>query len=132
MKKYFIYISILSALFYTACQKDEIITSKPGEPIGPVTNLEHSASDTNINLTWKLPATLPADIIKPVSVFITTSIDGQNKGNAVLDNAPETYTFSPYDAAKKYRFTVKVMGKVDTKSPNVSSLRYSPGQTVSF
>ncbi len=132
MKKYIFYISILCALFYTACQKDEIITSKPGEAISPVTNLEHSILDTNINLTWKLPATLQADIIKPVSVFIIMSVDGQNKGNVVLENAPETYTYSPYDAEKKYKFTVKVMGKVDTKSPTVSNLRYSPGQTISF
>lgn len=132
MKKYIFYISILCALFYTACQKDEIITSKPGEAISPVTNLEHSILDTNINLTWKLPATLPADIIKPVSVFISISVDGQNNGNVVLENAPEIYTYSPYDSEKKYKFTVKVMGRVDAKTPNVSNLRYSPGQTISF
>ncbi|MEJ7682764.1 MAG: DUF4945 domain-containing protein [Segetibacter sp.] len=132
MKKHIFYISVLCVLFCSACYKEEIITSKPGEPIGAVTNLEHAVSDSNINLTWKLPATLPADIIKPVSVFIQISVDGQNRGSVVLENAPETYTYTPYEAAKKYKFTVKVMGKVDTKNPAVSNLRYSPGQTVSF
>lgn len=132
MKKHIFYISILCVLFCSACYKEEIITSKPGQPIGTVTNLEHSISDSNINLTWKLPSSLPNDIIKPVSVLMIVSIDDQNKGSMVLENAPESYTYTPYDPAKKYKFTVKVMGKVDTKDPNVSNLRYSPGQTVSF
>lgn len=132
MKKNIFYISILCALFCSACYKEDIITSKPGEPIGAVTNLAHSVSDSNINLTWKLPSSLPNDIIKPVSVLIIISVDGQNRGNVIIENAPENYTYSPYDAEKKYKFTVKVMGKVDTKDPIVSNLRYSPGQTVSF
>lgn len=132
MKKYIFYISILSVLFYSACNKDDIITSKPGKPISPVTNLAYSISDSNINLTWKLPSALPDDIIPPVSVLIKISIDGQNRGTLVLENAPENYTFSPYDPAKTYRFTVKVMGKVNTQDKNFSNLRYSPGETISF
>lgn len=132
MKKHIFYISVLCVLFCSACYKDEILTSKPGQPIDVVTNLDHAVSDSNINLTWKLPATLPADIIKPVSVFIQISVDGQNRGSVVLENAPEMYTYSPYEASKTYKFTVKVMGRVDTKDPAVSNLRYSAGQTVSF
>jgi len=132
MKKSIFYISILCVLLCSACYKEDIITSKPGEPIGPVTNLQHAVADSSINLTWKLPVALPADIIKPVSVFIQISIDGQNRGSLVIDNAPENYTYSPYDAAKNFKFTLKVIGKVDTSDPNVSNTRYSPGETVSF
>lgn len=132
MKKNVFYILILSILFCSGCYKDEIIDSKPGEAIDPVSNLEYSIADENVILTWDLPSTYPDDIVEPVSVQIRTSIDGQSGGTVVLEEAPESYTFSSYDSSKEYRFTVKVIGAVDTSDPYVSDLRYSLGQTVAL
>lgn len=132
MKKYVVYISILSVLFCSSCYEDEIIDSKPGESIDPVSNLEYSISSDNVILTWNLPSTYPDDIIEPVLVQIRILIDGQSGGTVVLERAPESYTFSPYDSSKEYRFTVKVMAEVDTSDPHVSDLRYSLGKTVAL
>lgn len=132
MKKSIFYLSILLIIICSGCKKDEVIDSKPGESIGPVTNLNHSVSGNTVNLTWKLPATLPNDIITPVAVVIQVAIDGKIMSTVTLDNAPASYTYSPYDSSKKYRFTVKVKGNVNSTDPNVSKLRYSLGETLSL
>ncbi|MBF9255727.1 DUF4945 domain-containing protein [Pontibacter sp. 172403-2] len=132
MKKYIFYISIICVLFAAGCKEEDIVLSKPGEPIAPVTNLDYTISGSDAILTWDLPSTLPDDIIEPVSVFIRISVDGQSAGTLVVDDAPESFVYSPYDASKKYKFTVKVQGKVDTTDPYRSDLRLSPGTTVAF
>lgn len=129
MKKNIYYISILLLFLFSGCKKEEIKTSKPGEPISPVTNLQGSIAGDKVNLNWKLPSSLPKDIVTPVSVLISTSIDGVNE-TLVLENAPENYTYTSFKPSKKYVFTVKVIGNVNTKDPYVSNLRYSPGETI--
>jgi hypothetical protein len=131
MKNYIFYISFLCLLFFVGCREEEILTSKPGESIAPVTNLQHTISGNSATLTWKLPATFPADIIQPVSVLVIKTEDERSAGTEVLADAPESLTL-PYDPAKKYKFTVKVQGVVNSTDPNVSKLRLSLGQTVAF
>jgi hypothetical protein len=132
MKKYVSYISILGVMLFLACREDEILLSKPGEEVSPVTNLAYTLSGSDVNLTWSLPADLPDDIVSPVSVQVRATIDGHNGGTVTLANDPTSYIFPGYDPSKKYRFTVKVMASVDTDDPAVSDLRYSPGQTITF
>lgn len=132
MKKYLFYISMISLLCCAGCKEEEIIQSKPGEPVDPVSALKHSIAGENVTLSWDLPASLPEDIVEPVSVQVSITVNGQNAGTEVLEDAPQSYTYSPYDPANDYRFTVKVIGAVDTTDPNVSGLRYSLGQTVTF
>ncbi len=132
MKKYILYFTMLLIVLSSSCKKYEIIKSKPGEEINPVTNLSSSVSENSIIISWKLPATLPGDIVKPISVSIVISIDGQSKGTVVLENAPESYTYSPYDPSKAYKFTVKVIGKVNTDDKNFSNVRYSLGETLAL
>lgn len=132
MKKYIFYISFLSILFCSGCYDEEIIASKPGEAIDPVTNLEYSISDANVHLTWDMPSTYPEGVIQPVFVQIKVSEDGRHIATEVLENAPESYTFTSYDPSKEYRFTVKVMANIDTSEPHESDLRYSLGQTVAL
>lgn len=132
MKKYLLYIYFLGILFCAGCSKEELITSKPGESIAPVTNLAYSVAENQVNLTWKLPATFSEDIMQPVTVLVRISVDGQSGGTQVLENAPESFSYLSYDPAKKYRFTVKVQGKVNTTDPYRSKLRVSPGSTVAL
>lgn len=115
----------------SACEY-EIIDSKPGESISPVTNLSHSVSEDEVMLTWDLPSSYPDDIVQPVSVMIRITRDGNNAGTVVLDDAPESYTYDAYDPSQTFKFTVKVRGEVDTDDPNVSDVRYSLGTTVEF
>jgi len=132
MKKFLFYTSILCLLFCASCRDEEIILSKPGEPITPLTNVKYSISEDKVTLTWDLPATLPEDIVKPIAVLIKVSVDGRNEGTHVITDAPVSFTYSPYDPSKQYRFTIKAQGDVNTTDPYRSKLRISPGNTVAF
>ena len=132
MKKCLFYISIVCLMCCTSCRKEEIILSKPGEPIAPVTNLQYSIAGDKATLTWALPAALPEDIVKPVSVLIRVSVDGRNAGTYVVEDTPVSYTYSPYDPSKQYKFTVKAQGAVNTTDPYRSKLRISLGNTIVF
>src|SRR5690606_14833864 len=70
----------------------------------------------------------PGEALAPVEIRV--AIDGQSGGTFVLDNAPESFLYSGYDPLKTYRFTVKVLGEVDTTEPHISNLRYSLGKTI--
>lgn len=130
MKKYLLYITVLGLLVCQGCQEEEIILSKPGEAIQPVSDLDYSITDNNVSFTWKLPESFPDDIEKPVSVQIRILSNGQNAGTIVLEDNPEGFVYTSYDASNEYRFTVKVMASVDTDDPAESDLRYSLGKTV--
>lgn len=130
MKKIAFYISILSILIFSGCKDYEIIDSKPGEPISPVTNLAYTKSGTNVTLSWTLPTSFPNDILQPVSIIIKVIRNGQLIDTKEVMNAPVSYIYPSYDSSKKYKFTVKVKGNVNTKDPKFSNLRYSLGQTV--
>lgn len=130
MKSITLYIIVLGLVFLSGCSEDGIVDSKPGDPIDSVTNLEFSIDTSGVKLTWKLPSSFPEDIIQPVSVFIRVKTDGITADTKELGDAPESYTYTSYDPSKEYRFTVKVMGRVDTDEPHVSDLRYSLGKTV--
>ncbi|QHT65202.1 DUF4945 domain-containing protein [Rhodocytophaga rosea] len=132
MKKSLYYILILCVLFCASCRDEDIILSKPGEPIAPVTNMQYSVAEDKVTLTWDLPTTIPEDIVKPIAVLVKVSVDGRNAGTYVITDAPVSYTYSPYDPSKQYRFTVKAQGDVNTTDPHRSKLRISPGHTIAF
>ncbi|HLT06992.1 MAG TPA: DUF4945 domain-containing protein [Cyclobacteriaceae bacterium] len=117
-------------LVLSSCVSDDIIDSKPGEALAPVENLQYIVQGSAVQLTWDLPSSISSDVIQPVSVQIRVAIDGQSGGTFVLDNAPESFLYSGYDPLKTYRFTVKVLGEVDTTEPHISNLRYSLGKTI--
>jgi|SRR5699024_1670115 len=132
MKNKIICIVILGIVLVSGCDRYDSIDSKPGEAIPPVTNLEYSIAGEEVHLNWQLPATIPGDIIKPVSVFIIIKVDGQAAGERLIEGAPTNYIYAPYDSSRAYQFTVKVRGEVDSSDPGVSHLRYSLGQTISI
>ncbi|MPM69999.1 hypothetical protein SDC9_116947 [bioreactor metagenome] len=136
---------VLSLLFlFSACEYD-IVDSKPGEPINTVSNLKHIISGQQITLTWDLPNSYPNDVIKPVSVFIRvtrTSKEKQsaeyplyspsalNAGTFTITNDPKSFIYDQYDPKYTYRFTVKIVGKVNVTSRNFSDTRYSSGAVI--
>lgn len=131
MKKYVFYILMLSSVLAAGCYDDDVITSKPGEPIDPVSNLAADTMEGQLVLTWDLPAAYPENVIEPVSVQIHISIDGRKEGGAItLENDPVSFTYSPYDPAKEYKFTVKVVAGMETSEDYQSDLFYSPGNTI--
>ena len=131
MKNYIFYISMVCLLLCSSCKDEEILSSKPGESIAPVNNLQYAISGNNATLTWDLPTAFPADIVQPVSVLVQRFEDGRSVGSPVLANAPKSITY-PYSPTKKYKYIIKVQGAVNSTDPYVSKLRISPGQTVNF
>ena len=126
---------LFAALFFIllqGCVSDDIIDSKPGEALPPVENLQYDIQGSGVELSWDLPQSIPEDIIRPLSIQIKVAVDGQNSGTFVLEDAPESYTYTSFDPAKSYRFTVKAVGVVDTTEPHISNIRYSLGKTLSF
>lgn len=132
VKKNTVLFAALFFLLLQGCVSDDIIDAKPGEALPPVENLQYNIQGSAVELTWELPQAIPADIVLPVSVQVRVTADGQNSGTFVLENAPESFVHQGYDPAKSYRFTVKMVGDVDTTEPHISNIRYSLGTTVSF
>jgi hypothetical protein len=125
--KYIVFGIII--LFASGCYDRDIIDSKPGEPIDPVTNLSYLVEEGNIILSWNLPADNPSDIILPVSVYIKVYRDEVLISTVTIAETT-TYTYSAYNSEKSYRFVVKVVGDVDTDDPNAAVTRYSLGAYV--
>ncbi len=143
MKNIVLYIFLIG-LFAVGCSEYDVLDSKPGESINPVSNLAVTAVDTTAVLTWNLPSSYPGDILQPVSVVIqiytvdqgsTPSLLGlMSLGSVEVADAPKTYTYQSYDSDETYKFVVKVKGAVDVskyEDPDYqSSTRYSEGVTV--
>src|SRR5690606_38028876 len=101
-------------LVLSSCVSDDIIDSKPGDALAPVEILLNIVQGSSKQLTMDITSYVSSDVIQTVSVQIRVAIEGQSGGTFVLDNAPESFLYSGYDPLKTYRFTVKVLGEVDT------------------
>ncbi len=130
MKKYYLLILFIIAASLTGCYDREILDSKEGESIDPVSNLSFTTTEPEVVFTWNLPSGYPADIIQPVSVVVTIYRDDVKISTITLADAPTTYTYTAYSSANTYRFIFKVRAEVDTDDPNMSSLRYSSGKVA--
>ena len=145
MKNIVLYIFLIG-MFAVGCSEYDVLDSKPGESIDPVTNLAANVVDTTAVLTWTLPSSYPVDIVKPVSVVIqiytvdqgsTPSLLGlMSVGSVAVADAPTTYTYADYDSGETYKFVVKVKGTVDVskyEDPDYqSSIRFSEGVSVTL
>lgn len=129
MKNIYLGCLIIAALL-TSCTDRQIIDSKEGESISPVTGLNYSLNEPQVIFTWQMPSSYPQDIIQPVSVFLTIYKDNKKVSTITLPDAPTTYTYTTYNSASTYRFIFKVMGDVDTDDLNESKRRYSSGSVV--
>lgn len=133
MKKLVLYISVLSLVLFSSCYDDDISYSKPGKAITPVSSLEANALNDSVSLTWDLPSNYPEAVVQPLSVIIYVSIDGIREGGGItLNDNPQSYIYKPYDSAKNYKFTVKVMASLMTTKAYESDLFYSSGSTIAL
>lgn len=129
MKKVYFGCLIIITLI-TSCTDRQIIDSKEGESINPVTDLNYSVNAPEVIFTWQMPTSYPQDIMQPVSVFVTIYKDNKKVSSITLPDAPTTYTYATYNSASTYRFIFKVLGNVDTDDLNKSKLRYSLGSVA--
>jgi effector-binding domain-containing protein len=130
MKK-ILYLSVCSLLLLVfGCYDREILDSKEGESIDPVTNLSYIVNGDQVTLMWDLPSHYPDDIVQPASVFIDIFKDGINISSLTLGGAPTTCTIGSYSPSSTFRYIVKVFAYVNTTDPNMSGSRYSLGEVV--
>lgn len=130
MKSSYICLLIILAASVTGCYDRDILESKEGESLDPITNLTYNANAPDVIFNWDLPASYPDDILHPVSVFLTVFQDDLKIFTTVISDGPTTYTYSEYDTGVVYRFIFKVQADVNSSDPNLSNLRYSEGSFV--
>ena len=131
MKK-LIYTLILSLAVISFSCTGNILTSKEGDPLDPVENLDYALVDEVVTLTWSLPAQYPSDIIQPVSVRVDIYCDGNLMENPIVTDSPVLFSYNGYVPGKTYRFVVKVRGEVNTDDPYMATVRLSPGRIVAL
>ncbi len=130
MKKFYLLILFIIAASLTGCYDREILGSKDGESINPISNLSFTTAAPQVVFTWNMPSGYPEDIVQPVSVVVTIYRNDVKVSTITLANAPTTYTYTSYSSANTYRFIFKVMAAVDTDDPNKATLRYSSGKVA--
>ncbi|MCK5135197.1 MAG: DUF4945 domain-containing protein [Bacteroidales bacterium] len=130
MKYSYICLLFILAISVTSCYDRDILESKEGESIDPISNLTYGANEPEIVFNWDLPTNFPDDILHPVSVFLTVFQDDIKISTVTIPDGPNTYTYTEYDPGSGFRFIFKVQADVDTDDPNLSSLRYSAGSVV--
>ncbi len=130
--KFYIVLCGVFLFLLSGCYDRDLIESKDGEPLNPITGLTYAINGTNVNLSWTLPSSYPSDIIQPVSVVLYVYRNGTLVSTITVPDAATSYTYNSYSASNTYRIIVKVQGSVDTDDSNQSNLRLSPGVTVVF
>ena len=130
MKKLHICFLFMAAIAFTGCYDREILESKPGDSIDPVTNLNYIINEPEIAFSWTLPSSYPDDILHPVSVHLTVFKDNIQVSATTITDAPTAYAYTGYDSESTYRFIFKVSADVDTDDESLSNLRYSAGVVV--
>ncbi|MBE0653966.1 MAG: DUF4945 domain-containing protein, partial [Bacteroidales bacterium] len=96
MKRYYIFILIIIAASLTGCYDREIIDSKEGESIDPISNLNYNIIEPVVVFTWDMPANYPSDVVEPVSIVVVVYRNNVKVSTLTLPDAPTTFTYSSY------------------------------------
>lgn len=139
MRKLLLFIGAVFLLTgHYACTKSTGDLQKPGISLPVVTDLAlQKITADSVNITWKIPANLPAEIQQPLSVYVEvneviTTMKTVNAATVTLPDAATIYAFKLPNPASTYHFTVKLFGVSKKVDVNYSSNIYSPGQTVVY
>ncbi len=133
MKKiiYFPFVIFL-VLITSSCYDRDIIDAKDGVSLPPVTNLKSTLANTDqVTLDWSIPSTVPAEIQRPMYVYVQVYRGDVREYQASLPDEPVTWTYTLLQPDKKYRVIVKMYGRLKEKEYGKSDEIYSLGQTVS-
>ena len=132
MKKilYFTLVMFL-VLITSSCYDRDIIDAKDGVSLPPVTNLKSTLSNSDqLTLDWNLPSAIPAEIQRPMSVYIQVYRANVREYQITLPDEPATWTYTLREPDMKYRIIVKMYGRLKEKGYGKSDEIYSLGQTV--
>ena len=128
----YIVSAILLAISISGCINRDIIDEKEGVKLPPVSNLNSSiANGEDITVQWTLPDNIPAEIERPLSVYIQVYKGATLDYQISLDDEPTTWSYTLPEPDSKYRVIVKMQGSLKAKIYGKSDEIYSLGQTVS-
>jgi hypothetical protein len=136
MKTAYLYIFSL-VVFFCSCAQKDILNSKQGTSLPPVTNLALEKADSNrVILTWQIPGAIPGNINQPLGVYIEVNQEVNRRllsqFSITLPGAPTSYTYKLPDSSKVYHLTVKLSGTTTSSDINYSNSILSLGQTVIY
>lgn len=123
---------ILLAISISSCIDRDIIDAKEGIKLPPVTNLKSSIeNEKDITVQWTLPDNIPAEIKRPLSVYVQVYKGATLEYQISLSDEPTSWSYTLPEPKSKYRVIVKMQGSLKEKIYGESNEIYSLGQTVS-
>lgn len=120
------------AIQFTGCYDRDIIDLKEfNHSLPKVENLEYTKQGDQVNLTWKIPATVPADFKRPLEVSIQVVENNVYRQKIVVGNENTSASIAT-NATKKYRFVVKLLGYLtdQAREEGKTDRVYSEGQVI--
>jgi hypothetical protein len=127
-----IVVVTLIAIQFTGCYDRDIIELKEFDHSLPkVENLEYTKQGNQVNLTWKIPATVSADFKRPLEVSIQVVENNIYRQKVIVANENTSASIAT-TASKKYRFVVKLLGYLtdQAREEGKTDRVYSEGQII--
>lgn len=132
MKKILYFIAVTFCILVVAgCQDRDILDFKGGVSLPPVIDLKSSlATDNEVTLEWKLPADIPEEVARPLSVYVQVYRGSVLEYQLSIGEEPTSWKYVLQEPESEYRIVVKVQGWLQEKAYGKSDEIYSLGQTV--
>ncbi|MDR2042363.1 MAG: DUF4945 domain-containing protein [Tannerella sp.] len=122
-----------------SCYDRNILDSKEGVSLPPVTGLEYTRSGDQVTLTWGIPSDIPPEISRPLSVNVQVL---RYRPGVLSITRVDTHTLSGEpltasltvpnedNAGYEYHIVVKLTGHLKESVYGYSSQIFSLGQTI--
>lgn len=122
---------MLLALAMTGCIDRDVLDRKDGTSLPAVQELKSSLTNgRDASLQWTVPSNIPAEIRRPLSVYIQVYRGSTLEYQISLQDEPSAWNYTLAEPESKYRVVVKMQGWLKEKTTGISDEIYSPGQTV--
>lgn len=106
-----IFTMLLAVLSLSSCYDRDVLDDKGLNYFMPMPeNAQYTQSNaTTVALSWNIPATIPSEFRRPISVQIQIVENNIYRDRITLVNEETSHTFT-IDPAKKYRYIIKLVG----------------------
>lgn len=122
---------LLLVLLASSCIDREILESKDGVVLPPVTGLRSTIQDNkNITVSWINPTTIPDAVQRPISIYVQVYRGGTLEYQRALPDEPDSWQYTLAEPDDKYRVVIKTYGYLKEKETGKSDEIYSLGQTI--
>lgn len=105
-----LFIMLLAVLSTSGCYDRSVLDDKGLDYFMPkAENVQFTRDDATVTLTWEFPAEIPDVFKRPIAVQIQVVENDIYRDKITLVNEETSHSFT-IDAAKKYRYVVKLAG----------------------